>query len=83
MGAPWRRAPQAIEASGAGSGLDRRAAELGARRRGRDAADRIAVMRSGRLVGTRRAREVTHDEVLGLILGALRVDPTPGPGVRA
>jgi D-xylose transport system ATP-binding protein len=44
-----------------------------------DLADRIAVMRAGRLVGTRRAREVTHDEVLGMILGAHGVDPTPGP----
>jgi D-xylose transport system ATP-binding protein len=50
-----------------------------------DLADRIAVMRRGRLVGVRRTREVTHDEVLGMILGAvplasaagsLRGDPT-------
>ena len=43
-----------------------------------DLADRSAVMRSGRLVGTRHTREVTHDEVLGMILGAVPADPAPG-----
>ena len=31
-----------------------------------------------RLVGTRPTREVTHDEVLGMILGAVPADPAPG-----
>jgi D-xylose transport system ATP-binding protein len=39
-----------------------------------DLADRIAVMRGGRLVGTRHPREVTHDEILGMILAAATAD---------
>jgi D-xylose transport system ATP-binding protein len=45
-----------------------------------DLADRIAVMRAGRIVGVRRTAEVTRDEVLGMILGAAPGGPEPGPG---
>jgi D-xylose transport system ATP-binding protein len=43
-----------------------------------DLAERIAVMRGGRLVGTRMTREVTHDEILGMILGAPAAASAPG-----
>lgn len=43
-----------------------------------DLADQIAVMRRGRLVGVRRTREVAHDEILGMILGAVPLASTPG-----
>lgn len=34
-----------------------------------DLADRVTVMKNGRLVGTRRTEEVTPDDVLGMIIG--------------
>jgi D-xylose transport system ATP-binding protein len=43
-------------------------------------ADRVAVMRAGRLVGIRAAARVTHDEVLALIL--LGSTPPAPPGAR-
>jgi D-xylose transport system ATP-binding protein len=44
-------------------------------------ADRIAVMKNGRLVGTALTRDVTQDEVLGMIiLGKCPQAARPGPG---
>lgn len=44
-----------------------------------DLADRIAVMRAGRLVATRRVAETTRDEVLGLIItGGVANGGSPG-----
>jgi D-xylose transport system ATP-binding protein len=49
-----------------------------------DLADRVAVMKNGRLVGTARTAEVTKDEVLGMIiLGACPAGAVPGPGAMA
>lgn len=49
-----------------------------------DLADRVAVMKNGRLVGTARTRDVTKDEVLGMIiLGACPPSATPGPGAAS
>jgi D-xylose transport system ATP-binding protein len=46
-----------------------------------DLADRVAVMKNGRLVGTAPTAAVTKDEVLGMIiLGACPPGATPGPG---
>jgi len=46
-----------------------------------DLADRIAVMKNGRLVGTASTRAVTKDEVLGMIiLGRCPPGAQPGPG---
>lgn len=46
-----------------------------------DLADRIAVMKNGRLVGTAAVKDVTQDEVLGMIiLGKCPPGATPGPG---
>jgi D-xylose transport system ATP-binding protein len=46
-----------------------------------DLADRIAVMKNGKLVGTALTRHVTQDEVLGMIiLGKCPAAATPGPG---
>jgi ABC-type sugar transport system ATPase subunit len=39
-----------------------------------DVADRIIVMRRGRMVGQRRAAETDSNELLGLILGAERFE---------
>lgn len=44
-------------------------------------ADRICVMKNGQIVGTARTRDVTEDEVLGMIiLGKCPPGATPGPG---
>ena len=46
-----------------------------------DLADRLCVMKNGRVVGTARTGEVTKDEVLGMIiLGKCPPGATPGPG---
>ena len=46
-----------------------------------DLADRVTVMKNGRVVGTVKTSEVTHDEVLGMIIAG-KCPPTaiPGPG---
>ena len=46
-----------------------------------DLADRICVMKNGRVVGTARVTDVTKDEVLGMIIAA-KCPPgaVPGPG---
>lgn len=46
-----------------------------------DLADRIAVMKNGKVVGTARIGDVTRDEVLGMIIGG-KCPPgaVPGPG---
>ena len=49
-----------------------------------DLADRVHVMKNGRLVGTARCADVTKDEVLGMIiLGKCPPGATPGPGAAA
>ncbi len=49
-----------------------------------DLADRVAVMKNGRLVGTARVGDVTKDEVLGMIiLGKCPPGAEPGPGAEA
>jgi D-xylose transport system ATP-binding protein len=46
-----------------------------------DLADRICVMKNGRVVGTARIADVTKDEVLGMIIaGKCPAGATPGPG---
>lgn len=46
-----------------------------------DLADRVAVMKNGQLVGTAHVRDVTEDEVLGMIiLGKCPPGAKPGPG---
>lgn len=46
-----------------------------------DLADRISVMKNGRLVGTARTSDVTKDEALGMIiLGKCPAGAIPGPG---
>ncbi len=46
-----------------------------------DLADRICVMKNGRVVGTARIADVTKDEVLSMIiLGSCPPGATPGPG---
>ena len=46
-----------------------------------DLADRICVMKNGRVVGTARVEDVTHDEVLGMIIaGKCPPGAVPGPG---
>jgi D-xylose transport system ATP-binding protein len=46
-----------------------------------DLADRICVMKNGRIVGTARVADVTKDEVLGMIiLGKCPPAAIPGPG---
>jgi D-xylose transport system ATP-binding protein len=46
-----------------------------------DLADRICVMKNGRVVGTARTADVTKDEVLGMIiLGKCPPGAIPGPG---
>jgi len=46
-----------------------------------DLADRVAVMKNGRIVGTARVGDVTKDEVLGMIiLGKCPSGAIPGPG---
>lgn len=49
-----------------------------------DLADRVAVMKNGKLVGTARTTDVTKDEVLGMIiLGACPPAAVAGPGAMA
>ena len=49
-----------------------------------DLADRIAVMKNGRIVGVASVKDVTKDEVLGMvILGKCPPGATPGPGAVA
>jgi D-xylose transport system ATP-binding protein len=49
-----------------------------------DLADRVAVMKNGRLVGSGRVQDMTKDEVLGMIiLGKCPAGATPGPGALA
>jgi D-xylose transport system ATP-binding protein len=49
-----------------------------------DLADRVCVIKHGRLVGTARVEDVTKDEVLGMIiLGKCPPGATPGPGASA
>ncbi len=49
-----------------------------------DLADRVAVMKNGRLVGSARVADVTKDEVLGMIiLGVCPKGAIPGPGASA
>jgi D-xylose transport system ATP-binding protein len=49
-----------------------------------DLADRLVVMKNGRVVGTARTSDVTKDEVLGMIiLGKVPPGATPGPGAMA
>jgi D-xylose transport system ATP-binding protein len=46
-----------------------------------DLADRVVVMKNGRVVGTARTEDVTKDEVLGMIiLGKVPPGAIPGPG---
>ena len=46
-----------------------------------DLADRLAVMKNGQIVGTGRVKDLTKDEVLGMIiLGKCPPGATPGPG---
>ena len=46
-----------------------------------DLADRVSVMKNGRVVGTARVTDVTKDEVLGMIiLGKCPPGAIPGPG---
>ena len=46
-----------------------------------DLADRLAVMKNGRVVGTAHVKDVTKDEVLGMIiLGKVPPGAVPGPG---
>jgi D-xylose transport system ATP-binding protein len=49
-----------------------------------DLADRICVMKNGRIVGTARAADVSKDDVLGMIiLGKCPPAAIPGPGATA
>jgi len=49
-----------------------------------DLADRVTVMKNGRIVGTAPVKAVTKDEVLGMIiLGKVPPGATPGPGAVA
>ena len=49
-----------------------------------DLADRVCVMKNGQVVGTARTRDVTKDEVLGMIiLGKCPSGAVPGPGTMA
>ena len=49
-----------------------------------DLADRVCVMKNGKVVGTARTRDVTGDEVLGMIIaGKCPPGAIPGPGALA
>jgi len=49
-----------------------------------DLADRVCVMKNGMVVGTAKTRDVSKDEVLGMIiLGKCPPGATPGPGAMA
>jgi len=43
-----------------------------------DLADRIQVMRLGRVAGVRQASATTRDEIVGLITGSVAADPADG-----
>ncbi len=46
-----------------------------------DLADRLVVMKNGKVVGTANTKDVTHDEVLGMIIaGKCPKGAIPGPG---
>lgn len=46
-----------------------------------DLSDRVTVMKNGKVVGTARTSDVTHDEVLGMIIaGKCPPKAVPGPG---
>ncbi len=46
-----------------------------------DLADRLVVMKNGKVVGTAYTKDVTHDEVLGMIIaGKCPIGAIPGPG---
>lgn len=46
-----------------------------------DLSDRVTVMKNGRVVGTAKTSDVTHDEVLGMIIaGKCPPKAIPGPG---
>ena len=46
-----------------------------------DLADRLVVMKNGKVVGTAHTKNVTHDEVLGMIIaGKCPKGAIPGPG---
>ena len=46
-----------------------------------DLSDRVSVMKNGRIVGTAKVKDVTKDEVLGMIiLGKCPAGAIPGPG---
>src|ERR1700691_2185418 len=49
-----------------------------------DLADRVCVMKNGQVVGTAKTKDVTKDEVLGMIiLGKCPAGAIPGPGAMA
>ncbi len=49
-----------------------------------DLADRICVMKNGQVVGTGNVEDLTHDEILGMIIAGKCPDgATPGPGAIA
>lgn len=49
-----------------------------------DLADRVFVMKNGKVVGHARTQDVTKDEVLGMIiLGKVPAGAVPGPGAVA
>jgi D-xylose transport system ATP-binding protein len=49
-----------------------------------DLADRVCVMKNGQVVGTAKTKDVTKDEVLGMIiLGKCPPGAVPGPGAMA
>jgi D-xylose transport system ATP-binding protein len=49
-----------------------------------DLADRISVLKNGKLVGTAKTSDVSKDEVLGMIiLGKCPANARPGPGAAA
>ena len=46
-----------------------------------DLADSLTVMKNGRVVGTARTTDVSHDDVLGMIIaGKCPAKAIPGPG---
>ncbi len=49
-----------------------------------DLADRLCVMKNGQVVGTGNVEDMTHDEILGMIIAGKCPDgATPGPGAIA
>ena len=49
-----------------------------------DLADRLTVMKNGRVVGSARVKDVDHDGVLGMIIaGKVPPGAVPGPGALA